>query len=107
MDISKLRARLIKYPLDAFNDQVLSRIKDKETGLMYVKDVRAASVFGRTVLDNHSAQLSEEKKAALQKTVDALDELAKALEDFKIEPDELDVIIDKVKEAVDAWKKAK
>ena len=117
MNISKIKlvitaltggvAGIIEYLLDLFNDQVLAKIKDKETGLMYLKDVRSLSTCAKEILENHSAQMSEAKTAAGQKTVDALDELAKALEDFKLEPDELDAIVEKVKAAVEAWKAAK
>jgi hypothetical protein len=116
MKISKLKSifvlltggltGLIKYVLDLFNTQILARIPDKETGLKYIKDVQAFSVFLRTVVEIHSDDLSDSRKAALNSILAAVDELAKALEDFEINQDELDAIIEKVKDAIDAWKKA-
>ena len=117
MKISKLKsifalltgglAGLIKYVLDLFNTQILGRITNKETGLKYIKDVQAFSTFLRVIIENHSDDFSEGHKAALNSILAAVDELSKALEDFEINQDELDAIIEKVKDAIDAWKKAK
>lgn len=100
-------AGLIKYVLDLFNAQILGRITNKETGLKYIKDVRAFSTFLRVIIENHSDDFSEGRKAILNSILAAVDELAKALEDFEINQDELDAIIEKVKDAIDVWKKAK
>lgn len=117
MNISKIKgmfalltgglAGLIKYVLDAFNTQVLGKIPNKETGIKYVKDAQALSAFVGAILANHSEDLSEKRKAVLEAILAAVDELAKSLEDFQVNQEELDAIIDKVQAAIDAWKKAK
>lgn len=100
-------AGLIKYVLDLFNTQVLDRIPNKETGIKYIKDVQAFSAFLRVIIENHSDDFSEGRKSALNSILAAVDELAKALEDFEINQEERDAIIEKVKEAIDVWKKTK
>ena len=100
-------AGIIKYVLNVFNVQVLGRITNKETGLKYVRDIQAAYVFLRTVMGNHSDDLSDARKACLSSILTALEELTKALEDFNVNENELDGIIEKVTDAIDAWKKAR
>lgn len=117
MKISKLKAALslltggfagiIKYVLNVFNEQVLGRIPNKEAGFKYLKDAQAVYAFIGAVMENHSADLSEERKACLSSILSAVGELTKALEDFAINEQELDDIVTKVKDAIDAWKKAK
>lgn len=98
---------LIKYLLDVFNTQVLSRIKDRDCGTKYIKDAQAISAFIKSILDNHANDLTEKRKEAICSILAAIDELAKALEDFEVNREELDAIIDKVQEAIDTWKKSK
>jgi len=100
-------AGLIKYLLEAFNKQVLGKITDKKTGLKYLKDVQAVYALVRTIMENHAADFSEKRKAAGDAILAAIEELTKALEDFEVNETEFDSIITKVKEAIDAWKKAK
>ena len=117
MNISKIKgifalltgglSGFIKYGLDVFNVQVLGRIPNKEMGVKYIMDVQAFSLFLRTVTENHKDDLTEKRREALNAILAATDELAKALEDFKIEESELEKIIAKVKDAIDAFKKAK
>lgn len=117
MNISKIKAVLailtgglagiIKYVLDAFNTQVLAKIPNKETGLKYLKDAQAVYAFLRAIMENHSDDLSEKRKAALESILAAIEELTKALEDFEVKQEEFDEILIKVNEAIDAWKKAK
>lgn len=117
MKISKLKAALslltggfagiIKYVLNVFNEQVLGRIPNKEAGVKYIKDAQAVYAFIRAIMENHSEDLSAERKECLSAILSAIDELTKALEDFSINEQELDDIIIKVKDAIDAWKKAK
>ena len=117
MTISKLKSvfilltsglsGLIKYVLDLFNTQVLARISNKDVGIKFIKDAQALSAFLRAIIENHSDDFSEGRKVALNSILVAVDELAKALEDFEINQEELDAIIEKVKEAIDTWKKAK
>lgn len=98
---------IIKYGLEVFNDQVLSKITDKESGLKYLKDAQAVYAFIRAIMENHSADFSEERKACLVAILAAIEELTKALEDFKVNETEFDAIVAKVEAAIDAWKKAK
>lgn len=117
MQFSKFRAMLalafggmsgvVKYTLDVFNSQVLGKLTDKEAGARYIKDAQAVNALLRAIMENHSTDLSEKRKESLSKILEAIEELIKALEDFKIEPDELDAIIEKVKDAIDAFKTAK
>lgn len=100
-------AGLIKYFLDVFNSQVLANIPNKETGIKYIKDVQALYSLIRALMDNHSEDLSEKRKYSLEKILSALEELTKALEDFTIDVDELDAIVEKAKDAIDAYKKNK
>lgn len=117
MSISKIKAwialltggmaGIVKYVLEAFNKQVLGRITNKETAAKYIKDAQALSAFLGAILENHSADLSENRKAALKSILEAVDKLAVSLEDLQVSQAELDAIIEKVKAAIDAWKKAK
>lgn len=116
MGISKLKAiwalltggitGILKYLLTAFNRQVLGKITNKETGLKYLKDAQAVYAFVRAILDNHKNDLTEEKKKRGEAVLAAIEELTKALEDFEVDVDELNAIIAKVNEAIDAFKKA-
>lgn len=115
MSISKIKAiwslltggiaGISKYFLAVFNDQILSKITDKVTGLKYLHDVQAAYSFLRAIMVNHSEDLSEKRKQCLETILSAIEELTKALEDFKIEEEELDTIIAKIQEAIDAFKR--
>lgn len=117
MNISKLKAALalltgglpgvIKYVLNVFNEQVLGRIPDKETGLKYLKDAQATYAFLRAVMENHTEDLSQEKLNILSSILTAIEELTKALEDFHVNETELDGIIAKVNLAIEAWKKSR
>ena len=100
-------AGLVKYFLNAFNQQVLGRITNKETGLKYLRDVQAVYALVRSIMENHAADFSDKRKAAGDAILAAIVELTKALEDFEVNETEFDGIIAKVKEAIDAWKKAK
>lgn len=100
-------AGIIKYFLTVFNTQVLARIPNKEAGVKYIKDIQAVYALIKTIMENHSADISDKRKECLGKILAALEELNKAIEDFTVSEDELEVIIEKVKEAIDAWKKSK
>lgn len=99
-------AGFLKFELDVFNNKVLAKITSKEAGLKYMHDVQAVYVLIRTILTNHADDISEKAKAAGDAILATLEELTKALEDYRISEDELDAIIDKVKAAIDVWKKA-
>lgn len=117
MNISKLKAAfslltggisgLIKYILKIFNVQILGKIPNKEVGLKYLRDVQATYAFLRTIIENHSGDLSEDRKEKLNVILIAIEELTKALEDFEVNETELDGIIKKVSDAIDAFKRAK
>lgn len=117
MEVNKLKAiyalltggvaGLLKYLLNALNTQVLGKIKDKETGLKYLKDAQAAYAFVRSILTNHSKDISEERRNRGETILAAIEELTKALEDFEVNESELDGIIAKVNAAIDSFKKAK
>lgn len=98
---------LLKYLLDALNTQILGKIKNKEDGLKYFKDAQAANALVRAILDNHSGDISEERRKKGEAILAAIEELTKALEDFEINETELDGIIAKVNAAIDSFKKAK
>ena len=100
-------AGLAKYGAVAFNVSVLGNIKDKGTALLYLKDVQALMAFVKAVLDNHKDRISEKKKEASVKVLDALDTLACALADFEIGEDELEDIIESIEDAITALKRAK
>lgn len=117
MNIGKIKAALalltgglsglIKYVLKVFNEQVLGKIPDKETGAKYLRDAQATYSFLRAIMENHSSDLSEDRKEKLNAILSAIEELTKALEDFEVNETELDGIIKKVSDAIDAFKKAK
>lgn len=117
MNISKIKvalalltgglAGMIKYVLRLFNEQVLGRIPNKEVGAKYLRDAQATYAFIRAIVDNHNEDLSEERVARLNAILEAIEELTKALEDFDVNETELDGIIKKVSDAIDAFKKAK
>ena len=98
---------LIKYALELFNNQILAKIPNKETGLKYLKDAQAFYAFLKVIIDNHAADMSAERKKSLESVLAAIEELTKALEDFKIEETEFTGIVQKVEDAIDAFKKAK
>ena len=98
---------ILAYFTNVINTQWLSQIKDKETAIKYLNDARALSVLIRTILANHGDSLSEGKRQAVEAVLAAIDELIKALEDFKVEATETASIIEKIKEAIEAFKKAK
>ena len=100
-------AGLIKYAIAWFNEKVLAKIRNKETAAKYLRDIQAFNVFLGVVIENHGDDLTPGKKVALEDTLAATNELAKALEDFKVDETELDAIVDKITAAIDAWKKAK
>ena len=100
-------AGLAKYGAVAFNVSVLGNINDKETALVYLKDVQALIAFVKAVLDNHKDRISDKKKEASVKVLDALETLADALADFEIAEDELEVIIEAIEDAITALKRAK
>lgn len=114
MKISKLKAifalllggpvGLIKYALGIFNEQVLSKIPNKEVGVKYIKDTLAVSCLLRTILENHEDSISEKRKAVIGAILAALEELAKALEDFEVNQNEIDSIVEKVQKAISTWK---
>ena len=97
----------LKFFVDVFNDQILARITNKEAGIKYLKDVQALSTFITAIMQNHDEDLSEKRKECLKVILSAIDELAKALEDFNITEDELDEIICRIHDAIDVFKKAK
>ena len=117
MDINKVKALyalltggiggILKYINRTVNTQLLGKIKDKETALKYIKDVQAIYALCRTLLDNHGDKLSESKKKAADKVLAALEELTKALEDFRIDDEEVDAIIERINDAIDAFQAAK
>ncbi len=117
MEISKIKlvlkactggvAGVVEYLLELFNEQVLARIKDKEEFAAYAEDVAAFASFLDGVFGRHEKWMSEEKRAAFTATINAIRELAEALKDANVTPEELDAVVDKVEEAVEAWKKAK
>ena len=117
MTISKIKAAWafltggltggIKFFLDAFNDQILAKIPNKEEGSKYLKDVQDLSVFITAITKNHDSDLTDKRKECLKVILSAIDELAKALEDFNITTDELDAIIVKIQEAIDTFKSSK
>ena len=100
-------AGIIKCVLNGFNEQILGRIQNKETALKYLRDIQAVCSLLRAIMENHSADMSAEQKACMESILAALEELTKALEDFEVNETELDEIIKKVTDAIDAWKKAK
>lgn len=117
MNISKLKAAfalltggiggIIKYLLNLFNEQVLSKIPNKEVGAKYLRDAQAVNALLRAILENHIEDISMERRLVLAAIVAAIDELAKALEDFTVNETEFDAILARVNEAIDAWKKTK
>lgn len=117
MKISKIKAAWalltggiaggIKFLLGVFNDQILSRIPNKEAGVKYLNDIHALSGFLTLIMRNHEEELSEKRVECLKVIISAIDALAKALEDFKISEEELDMIIVRINEAIDVFKRAK
>lgn len=117
MHISKIKAALalltggltgvIKYVLKKFNEQVLGKIPNKEVGLKYLRDAQATYAFLNAVIENHSADISEARLGKLKSILAAIEELTRSLEDFEVNETELEGIIKKVYDAIDAFKKAK
>lgn len=98
---------IVKFLCDWFNERVLAKIKDKEEAANYAKDIQSFGDFLKGVMNRHNKWMSEAKRNAYEAIISTIDELAKALEDNKLEPEEIDTIIDRVKEAIDTWKKVK
>ena len=117
MEISKMKAMLalltggvagiIKYVLDVFNQQVLAKIPNKETGAKYLKDAQAVYTLLRAIMDNHADDFSAQRKEIFVAILAAVEELTKVLEDFTVSETELDAVVAKIQAAIDAWKKAK
>lgn len=115
MKISKIKAAwalltggvegLVEYLLGLFNE-LLQKIDPKEM-YRYCGVVKAIATCLRTIFDLFKDKIGEAKTAAINATIKALDDLAAALEDGKYEKHELDQLIDNVKQAIEAWKKAK
>lgn len=111
MNISKLGALwslmtggwagLAQYILEAVNAQLKK--------LDPTKLAQLAQVIGciASALRSLAPLLPEKCRNAIVVTIAAVDDAAKALADGKVEPDELDKIIDAVEAAIDAWKEAK
>lgn len=97
---------LVEMALEWFNNSVLAKITDKDEFAAYAEDVAAFAFFLDGVLNRHQKWMSEEKRAALVATINAVNELAVALKDAKVEKSELDAIVDRVKAAIDAWTEA-
>ena len=96
---------LLKYFLDVFNTQVLAKLPNKETAGKYMKDAQAFYALLRAIMENHAEDLSDKRRESLKAILAAIEGLTKALEDFQIEADELDMIFEKVKDAIDKFKK--
>lgn len=94
---------IVEMLLEWFNEKVLQRIKDKDEFAAYAADVEAFATFLDGVFERHTKWMSEARKDALVATINAVRELAAALKDANVTKDELDAIVDKVKEAVDKW----
>ena len=100
-------AGLVKAALDWFNAEVLAKVKDKETAAKYLADIRDFRTFLCGVFARHTEWMTDAKRRCADRILAAIDALCAALADFSIAPEELDEIIDRVKEAVDAWRKAR
>lgn len=98
---------IVEYALKWFNDNVLAKITDKEEFAAYADDVAAFGFFLDGVLNRHAKWMSEGKRTALVTTIGAVNQLANALKDAKVEKAELDAIIDTIVDAINAWKDAK
>jgi len=98
---------LIEWAIEWFNEHVLQKIKDKEEFAAYAEDVEQFGFFLDGVFTRHQKWMSEEKRDALVATINAVRELAVALKDAEVSKEEVDAIVDKIVEAVEAWKKAK
>lgn len=97
----------VKYLVTIFNDQVLTRIQDKDTALKYLKDVQAVQGLVSSLIENHKSDISEKKFAAAKAVLETIQELTKALEDFHVDDPEIEGIVEKIKAAINAWKAAK
>ena len=96
---------LIKYAVGTFNEEVLAKIPNKETAAKYLADAQAVCALIRVVLTNHGDSFTEHKKKCLEAVLAAIEELSKALADFKVSEEEIEAITDKVKDAISVWKK--
>jgi len=112
MNISKLKVVLkymtggiesvIEYLLDLFNEMI-AKLPAEEVA-KYAQLAKDVAVF----VSNLCVLIpSEAKKVAAKKTAECFEELAAALIDSKMDKEELDVIIEKAKIAIKAWKDAK
>lgn len=98
---------IIHFAFDWFNGSILSKIKDKEEFAAYSEDVSQFGLFLNGVFTRHQKWMSEAKRVALVETIGAINELASALKDCKVEKSEIDSIIAKVVVSIEAWKEAK
>lgn len=92
---------VLEYILDIFNEKVLRKVSP-ENLKKYSALVVALAEFGEKVLNIYI--MDEGKKEALTKTVDTLRNLATALEDGKVTPDEMEQAIQDVTDTINAWK---
>lgn len=97
---------VLGYLLEVFNEQVLARIEDKDEFAAYAGDVAAVASFLDGVFGRHEKWMGEAKRPAFSATINAIRELADALKDATVTEDELDAVVGKVKDAVEAWKRA-
>lgn len=93
---------VVEFSLSWFNDDVLSKVNGAEAAV-YCKDVREFGQFLNGVFDRHSEWMSEGRRALAKSLTDAVSALAGALEDSKVDAEELDVIVQKVKDCYAAW----
>lgn len=98
---------IVQIALDWFNEKVLAKITDKEEFAAYAEDVAQFGFFLDGVFTRHQKWMSEAKRAALVATINAVNELAAALKDCRLEKSEIDALIDKIVAAIKAWKEIK
>lgn len=96
---------LLKYGITAINTQVLANIKNKEDVKKYLLDVQLCTSCISGIVDNHKDDISDTTKESMKTIVEALDSLAKALEDFEVNETEINEIVDKIKIAIDSFRK--
>ena len=98
---------IIEYALEWFNTKVLAKITDAEEYTAYCTDVIEFGVYLDGVFNRHQKWMSEAKREASAATINAIKELASALQDRTLTKEEVDSIVDKVIACIEAWKKAK